>query len=629
MSARIILGVILLGFACQVSHAQGTPTISVGWYNGDCHSVGLGGWSNWYLSNQQFTRVYDEFLVPSGAWTVTGVFSNNLFHNAPPITQASWEIRSGLSAGNGGTVIASGVSPATQTYNATLGAYRIEVDGLQIPLPAGEYTLSVTPVGPVYTQSYVCQTQGQNAIGAPAGSGAAFYSSQPDSYVWISGTDGTNANFSQGILISGVSQPPPSVSDQWRADLASLAQQMPAQHSLPFPGISLSEFNARGADLYNRIPSLSDAEIRTGLQALVASIEDPHTDVAWPYPSPFRFLPLSFYWFDDGIYVTGAAAQYQNLLGGRLLSEGSAGIDDATRILTALVPHENDQWVKHRIPLKELTNADFLFGTGLIGDTDSVPLQVGMASDGVVSADVSTFNDYQLPQLIGVFQGNPPLYQQHTDRNYWAEVIDQGATLYFQYNSCREDPKQPSADFFAQLDEMVVQDGIQRVILDVRNNSGGFTSILSPWIDKIQSSRFNQAGRLYVIVGRATFSAAMEAVNHLHDRTAAIFVGEPTGAKPQFQLRRGDFALPYFGIRVSYSNGVESAKDPGPTLIPEICVGLTFQQYMNGVDPALDAILSIPAPGERGKRPLIPLLPRDPRHPMPRACYGSKLEAIR
>ena len=244
-----------------------------------------------------------------------------------------------------------------------------------------------------------------------------------------------------------------------------------------------------------------------------------------------------------------------------------------------------------------MTNADFLFGAGLIDSTANASFQVQAASGGAVSANIQSLNDYQIPRFNPVFQGNPPLYRQHTDRNYWATVIDGGASVYFQYNSCREDPKQPSADFFPQLDQMMSQPGVQRVILDMRNNSGGLTSILSPWIDEIQASRFNQTGHLYVIVGRATFSAAMEATNHIHDRTAAIFVGEPTGAKPRFELRRGDFGLPYFDIRVSYSNGVESANDPGPTMIPDIQTGLTFQQYMNGVDPALDAILAIPPRG--------------------------------
>jgi uncharacterized protein (TIGR03437 family) len=592
MLIRIIFCGILLAFSHPVLRAQGTSTVSVGWYNGDCHSAAIGGWSNWYLSNQQFTRVYDEFLVPSGGWTVAGVFSNNTLYNAPLITQASWEIRSGLSAGNGGTVIASGVSPATQTYDAALGAYRIEVDGLQVQLASGDFFLSVTPVGAAFRQSYVCETQGQHAIGSPAGNGMAFYSSQSGSFVKLTAADGTNLNFSQGVRISLQASSP---SDQWRADVTVLAQQMPALHSLPFPGISLDDFKARAADLYNRIPALSGPEIRTGLQELVAAIEDSHTDVSWPSPSLFRLLPLSFYWFDDGIYVTGAAVQYQNLLGGRLLSVGQTGIDDAARILSSLVPHENDQWLKKRIPQQELTNADYLFGKGLIRGIESVPLKVQTASSGVVSADIQTYANSQGPGQISVFQGDPPLYRQNPDRRYWATVIDQGATVYFQYNSCMEDAKQASADFLKQLDEMMAQSGVERVILDMRNNGGGVTSILSPWVEKIRVSRFNQPGRLYVIVGRATFSAAMEHTNHLHDRTAAIFVGEPTGAKPRFQLRRGDFALPYFGIKVSYSSGVESASEPGPTLIPDILTGLTFQDYMNGVDRALNAILSIPA----------------------------------
>jgi len=608
MRIRMVCCGLLLALSHPALRGQGSVT--VGWYNGD-RQLGIPGVQNWYISGSQLARTYDNFVVPDGGWIVAGVFSNNTFYSAPPVTQAAWEIRSFLATGSAGTLVASGVSAATVSFNAALSVYRIEVDGLQVTLPPGNYWLNVASVGPGAGQSYVAATLGANAVGNPPGNdgGALYCASANDmDFVPISSTgqNGTSADFSQGVLISGPAgisgSPPPllSISDQWRADVLSLVQQMTEFHSLPFPGISLTDFNSKATDLYNQIPDLSDPVIRTDLVELVASIEDPHTDVSWPYPSPFHQVPLSFYWFDDGIYVTSASAPYQNLLGGKLLIVGQTGIDDATRILTALVPHDNDQWVKHRIPLQELTNADFMFGTGLIASTDSIPLQVSLSSNGVVSASVQTYTNSAQPQQIQVFQGNPPLYQQHTDQNYWATVIDGGATLYFQYNSCMEDPKQPSSVFFQQLDQMMAQESVQRIILDMRNNSGGFTSILSPWIDEIRASRFNQPGRLYVIVGRATFSAAMEATNHLHDRTAAVFVGESTGARPQFELRQGDFGLPYFGIRASYSNGVEGATDPDATLIPDISVGLTFHQYMDGIDPALNAILSIPAPQPSG-----------------------------
>jgi hypothetical protein len=194
-----------------------------------------------------------------------------------------------------------------------------------------------------------------------------------------------------------------------------------------------------------------------------------------------------------------------------------------------------------------------------------------------------------------VYQGSLPLYRQHPDRNYWATTLQDGATVYFEYNSCQEDPKQPLADFLAQLDGMLAQDSTQRLIVDMRNNSGGF-AILDSWIRKMATSRFNQSNRLYVIVGRATFSAAMEATDIFRDNTSATFVGEPTGAKPRFLLHVGDFSLPYFGMRVTYSNGVEQAKDFGDALIPDIQTPVTFANYMTGADPALDVILSIPLP---------------------------------
>jgi hypothetical protein len=600
------------------------PNGIVGWYNGDWQS-GIPSPANWYNSAQSYSRIYDDFVVPDGGWTIAGVFAH-IDMASTGATQASWEIRSGMSAGNGGTLIASGLSPATQTQTAVVGGgnyvYLLEVDGLSVELGPGTYWLSVAPIT-ANSRPYLCVTKGLNAVGHPPGNdGQAFSSAGPGSFsgaLQETGGAGTSGDFSLGVIVSGqppaapisppVPTPVPPPATAWSDDLASLARQMDALETAPFPGIGLSDFNAAAAALSGNVSNLSDAQIRTGIQALVASLEVPHTDVGWPSPSPFRWLPLSFYWFDDGIYVTAAPQQYRSLLGGRVVSVGQLGIDAATARLTALVAHDNDAWSKFLIPSNKLANTDFLFGTGVTNSTDSAEIRavpwVGPRPDAgprrlpplrPVGVDVQAVSPNQFPPMIQAYQGDLPLYRQHPDKNYWAAVIDGGATVYFQYNSCREDPTLASAGFLAQLNQTLAANGVQRLIVDMRNNEGGFASILNPWIEQIKTSRFNQPGRLYVIVGRATFSAAMEATDRFHDGTAAIFVGEPTGGKPQFVYRQGDFGLPYFGIRVSYSGGVETAKDPGPTLVPDIQTGLTFEQYMNGDDPALDAILSIPPP---------------------------------
>jgi hypothetical protein len=604
-----LLAAFLFTSPSALTYAQGTPAGSVGWYNGDWRPAIPGG-SNWYVSASNFSSVYDDFVVPASGWTVTGVFAHASMAEIP-ITTAYWEIRQGVSPGNPGTLVTSGLSPARLTQTDTVGdgkfVYLLEVTGLSVPLPAGTYWLNVSPVLPEnypvtpVRQVYICATLGMNAHGTPPGNngGALLFSPRFNALftpLQTTGAGGTSSDFSQGVLIDPLPAAPVTQATLWQGDASYLAQQMANLYSLPFPGISLTDFNAAATDLYDRASSLSDPEIRTRIQALVASIGDPHTDVGWPSPSPFRSLPLTFYWFDDGIYVTEAPTDYQELLGGKLLAIGNAGIDEATGKLTALVPHENDQWVKFQLPLNKLNNTDFLFGTGVTPDTYQAPIQVRTPSGDTVSATVEALNSALFPKLFPVYQGDPPLYRQHPDRHYWAATVQNGATVYFQYNSCSEDPKQSSQDFFAQLDELLSQDAVRRVIVDMRNNPGGFVSIHNAWIDRIKTSRFNQAGRLYVIVGRSTFSAAMDASDRFRDETAATFVGEPTGGKPRFMYRKGDFLLPNFGIRVSYSSGTRQTSDFGPTLVPDIRTGLTFADYMSGADPALEAILSIPLP---------------------------------
>src|SRR5438034_3393699 len=88
---------------------QPSGVSSVLWYNGDFNGVnGLANEDNTALGSGEFASVYDDFNVPSPGWTLTAVFSDNL--SSTTITGALWEIRQGISEGNGGTLIASGMT---------------------------------------------------------------------------------------------------------------------------------------------------------------------------------------------------------------------------------------------------------------------------------------------------------------------------------------------------------------------------------------------------------------------------------------------------------------------------------------------------------------------------------------
>jgi hypothetical protein len=153
-----------------------TPTPSPGnalWYNGDFDGVdGLTNEQDTFATG--FSHIYDDFNVTdSGGWDVTSVFSDNLA--STNITSATWEIRSGVSAGNGGTIVASGmtVTPqVTATGRSGFGfiEFMVEVDGLTVHLDPGTYWLNVTPVDSLDGgRSFDSTTSGANCVGTPCG----------------------------------------------------------------------------------------------------------------------------------------------------------------------------------------------------------------------------------------------------------------------------------------------------------------------------------------------------------------------------------------------------------------------------------------------------------------------------
>jgi hypothetical protein len=149
------------------------------WYNGDSDGFGAS------INNAGGTNpgvTYDNFEAGPGGIVVTGVFSSNafdFFDNPvdPNITQAKWEIRSGMSNGNGGTLVGSGTGSVTETSLGTLvfnglhyQAESIEVDGLNVFLTPGAYWLAVVPILDTTTNAFnafILNTGGTGGFGSP------------------------------------------------------------------------------------------------------------------------------------------------------------------------------------------------------------------------------------------------------------------------------------------------------------------------------------------------------------------------------------------------------------------------------------------------------------------------------
>ena len=105
-------------------------------------------------------------------------------------------------------------------------------------------------------------------------------------------------------------------------------------------------------------------------------------------------------------------------------------------------------------------------------------------------------------------------------------------------------------------------------------------------------SRYDAPGRLVVITGRRTWSAAQMLINELENIADVVFVGEPSASKGNVFGDSKKIVLPNSRLTVRVSSLYWQQSDPRDTreFIPvTVSAPLTFADYASGRDPALEA----------------------------------------
>jgi hypothetical protein len=136
----------------------------------------------------------------------------------------------------------------------------------------------------------------------------------------------------------------------------------------------------------------------------------------------------------------------------------------------------------------------------------------------------------------------------------------------------------------------------QRLVLDIRENLGGNGFLNRYPIQQIlRRPALDRPDRLYVIIGRRTFSAGQQFTNQLEWWTHGTLVGEPTGQRPTQYGDHRPLQLPNSRLTVQISSVFHQAPDPFDARLfvaPALYTPLTSAAYRSGEDPALAAVLA-------------------------------------
>lgn len=381
----------------------------------------------------------------------------------------------------------------------------------------------------------------------------------------------------------------------WLADLDALDAGVRRIHPNPFWRVSEAEWNSRLAEARVMLPTL-DKRHAEFLMLELTSLIDGHSGI-YPNTLGYRLYAVWLYHFSDGYFVIDAADA--SAVGGKLVAINGVPVDEIARRLSPVVPHDNDQTVQFLLPMYMIT-PELLQGADIITDLEKPTLDI-VRVDGshlALNPDILDFNEYPLRFKafpVGLPQAAVPLSQSRIDEAFWWTTIDD--VLYFQYNQVRKSSGgQSLISVAADLRERLKVGDVRRVVVDMRQNSGGNNQSYGPLLRLLLDPLVDRPGGLYIIIGRQTFSAATNFVTELDvQSTSAVFVGEPTGGRPNLYGDTKPLLLPSSGITVQVSGRYWEFGGPNDTrssIAPDIPIGLSSVDYFAGIDPILQAAIS-------------------------------------
>jgi tetratricopeptide (TPR) repeat protein len=394
----------------------------------------------------------------------------------------------------------------------------------------------------------------------------------------------------------------------WRYDLRFLACEVSRRAYDPFRFAPRERFDATVAQLEEAIPSLSDLQIVVEMNRLLRPLGDGHAGV-WPAEEgdPFRQrLPLQLFLFEEGLFITAAAPPIAELLGAQVLRIGERTIEEAMATVDSIIhrDNENEQWSKYQVP-RLLRIVPLLHALGVTTSPDKVALTIrdlgGETRQTVLEPGRASPHERHFPQpedwlFFPETLALPlPLYLRNVRVPYWFTYLREERAVYFQFNAVQDAPSEPLAAFTERLFRFIDDHEVEKLVIDVRWNGGGNTFLEMPLLHRLIGSKVNQRGALFVIIGRATYSAAQNFANLLDRHTEAIFAGEPTGSGPTFIGETIEFTLPYSKTCANVSDLLWQSTWPMDYriwLAPTLYSPPTFAAFRANRDPALEAILA-------------------------------------
>lgn len=387
---------------------------------------------------------------------------------------------------------------------------------------------------------------------------------------------------------------------KWDEDVAYLHRRIMKEFGTFTPQVK-NDFSAAIAALRPRLGQMKDHEIRIELMQIMSLLGDGHTEINVAHEtSGFHRLPVLFYFFNNELYVTVAHEKYRDVLGSKVTRFGNLTTQEIFKKLTGLMSKDNDMEFLHTAPtylaLTEVLS--FLGGSSSLTEcTLTLEGRDGSVRDATLAG--LSVDDYSKGPWVNFFKANNipvPQYLSNPQKWYWYKYDAENKMMYFHFRRVNSQDREQSINKFRkELFEEIDREKPELFVIDLRNNNGGNYHFGEPFAKAVADRPWlNLPGKVWVVTGRATFSAASVTSIFFKQQTKATLIGEAGRAHPNKADNNEYLTLPNSKILVEYTTRVlrhwpelgDADRIPVDVEVPP-----QFEKYVNGIDPVLEYIL--------------------------------------
>jgi hypothetical protein len=382
---------------------------------------------------------------------------------------------------------------------------------------------------------------------------------------------------------------------QWREDLATFATELPKRHANAFFFLPKARFDAEIATLGGRLDRLDDDEIFVALDRVTNAIGDGHTYLT--LPADRRALPIQIARFGTGakaeLRIVAAGPDYERALGARIVAIGPTSVAEAWRRVLTLTPAQELPALQEGRGVAYLGVGLLLHGLGIVPDRSHAVFTLRDDAGRTFRLDIAGLAPGATADLKPMATAKG-LAQENPKDAFWCRDLPERRAVYCGFRAYEQLGKGRN-----EMLALIEKSHPGKLIVDMRDNGGGDNTLGYAFVIKPleASAEINRKGRLYVLVGPLTFSAAMNNAAQFQDRTRAILVGQQIGEKPNSYQEPRQFRLPNSHLIVRASTLYYEFRKHGPNAVtPDKTIVPTWEDVKAGRDPVLDWVLAQPAP---------------------------------